>query len=69
MKKTVLLSFLAILYLNAFATGAPDAGKKITPYMASVSVIFDTDLDSDVDDVGALAVLHALANNGDPPDQ
>ncbi|NIP25908.1 MAG: nucleoside hydrolase [Phycisphaerae bacterium] len=27
-------------------------------------MIFDTDLDSDVDDVGALAVLHALANKG-----
>ena len=33
--------------------------------MTSTSVIFDTDLDSDVDDVGALAVLHALVNNGE----
>jgi len=31
----------------------------------STPVIFDTDLDSDVDDVGALATLHALANNGE----
>ncbi|MBE0536193.1 MAG: nucleoside hydrolase [Phycisphaerae bacterium] len=31
----------------------------------AVSVIFDTDLDSDVDDVGALAVLHALADMGE----
>ena len=30
-----------------------------------VKVIFDTDMDSDVDDVGALAMLHALMNNGE----
>lgn len=29
-----------------------------------VTVILDTDLSSDVDDVGAVAVLHALANEG-----
>lgn len=32
---------------------------------ASVPVIFDTDMDTDVDDVGALAVLHALADRGE----
>jgi len=31
--------------------------------ITSTPVIFDTDLDSDIDDVGALATLHALANN------
>lgn len=30
----------------------------------SVKVIFDTDISSDVDDVGAVAVLHALADQG-----
>ncbi len=30
-----------------------------------VKVIFDTDMDLDVDDAGALAVLHALADNGE----
>src|SRR3954467_13772084 len=30
-----------------------------------VKIIFDTDMDSDCDDVGALAVLHALADNGE----
>ncbi len=30
-----------------------------------VKVIFDTDMDSDCDDVGALAVLHALADRGE----
>ena len=31
----------------------------------SVKLIFDTDMESDVDDVGALATLHALADNGE----
>ena len=35
------------------------------PHKECSSIIFDTDLDSDVDDVGALAVLHALANKGE----
>ena len=30
-----------------------------------LSVIFDTDMESDVDDVGALAMLHALAGNSE----
>src|SRR5687767_2874399 len=32
---------------------------------AVVKIIFDTDMDSDCDDVGALAVLHALADLGE----
>jgi len=31
----------------------------------SVKIIFDTDIASDVDDVGAVALLHALANKGE----
>lgn len=31
----------------------------------AVKIIYDTDMDSDVDDVGATAVLHALANRGE----
>lgn len=30
-----------------------------------VSIILDTDMDTDCDDVGALAMLHTLANNGE----
>lgn len=30
-----------------------------------VKIIFDTDMSSDIDDVGALAVLHALADEGE----
>ena len=65
MKKTVLLSFSVILYVNAVTTGVPDTCKINSPHTKGTPVIFDTDLDSDVDDVGALAVLHALANNGE----
>ena len=32
---------------------------------APVKIIFDTDIESDVDDVGAVAVLHALADRGE----
>ena len=32
---------------------------------AAVKIIFDTDMETDCDDAGALAVLHALADNGE----
>jgi len=35
--------------------------QKTTP----IKLIFDTDMDSDVDDVGALAMLHAMMNSGE----
>ena len=44
------------LFISALALAAP-AGP--------VPVIFDTDMDTDVDDVGALAILHALADAGE----
>lgn len=44
-------------------TVAPLAGAAEPP--APVKVIFDTDMDSDCDDVGALAILHALADRGE----
>ena len=37
----------------------------MAPAQAQVKVIFDTDMDLDVDDAGALAVLNALADNGE----
>ncbi len=36
-----------------------------TPQATAVAIIFDTDCGPDYDDVGALAVLHALADNGE----
>lgn len=36
-----------------------------TSKSAPVKIIFDTDMDSDCDDVGALAMMHALADQGE----
>ena len=53
---TILTSFLTIMTpANLLAEGA----EKMNPK----KVIFETDMSTDVDDVGALAVLHALADN------
>jgi inosine-uridine nucleoside N-ribohydrolase len=47
-------AIVLLLALAAFAFAAPPA-----------KVIFDTDMSLDVDDVGALALLHALADRGE----
>ncbi len=55
------LAFLIVsvgLAVNAQATAGRAAGAE------PVRLLFDTDLESDVDDVGAVAVLHALADDG-----
>ena len=55
---TILTSFLTIITpSDLLAEGA----EKMNPK----KVIFETDMCTDVDDVGALAVLHALADNGE----
>jgi len=38
---------------------------KVSAQGSTVKIIFDTDIHTDVDDVGALAVLHALADRGE----
>ena len=35
------------------------------PCRAQVKIIYDTDMDTDCDDAGALAILHALADRGE----
>ena len=50
------------LCLTCFAPAAPAEERQPEP---PVKIIFDTDMDSDCDDVGALAVLHALADGGE----
>lgn len=35
------------------------------PLKKPIKIVYDTDIDLDVDDVGALALLHALADNGE----
>ena len=44
--------FLLILFLTV-------------PLFAKTKIIFDADIDTDCDDAGAMAVLHALADNGE----
>lgn len=52
---TIVFGMLIALILAGVTTDAADP----------VSVIFDTDMASDCDDAGALAVLHALADRGE----
>lgn len=37
----------------------------VSPLLAQTKIIFDTDMDTDCDDAGALAILHALADRGE----
>jgi hypothetical protein len=63
----------ALVMKSAFATVLTTVGlvslaassRAAEPPGDPVKVIFDTDMDSDCDDVGALAVLHALADRGE----
>jgi inosine-uridine nucleoside N-ribohydrolase len=50
---TLLLALLCLVPRTSLAAGPP------------VKVIFDTDMAGDVDDVGALAILHAMADLGE----
>jgi|SRR5580704_4014496 purine nucleosidase len=50
------LIFVAVV----MATKLVDAGEHVP-----VPIILDTDIASDVDDVGAVAILHAMANHGE----
>jgi len=52
-RKIAALGSICVLFLSGFAGGAP------------AKVIFDTDMLTDFDDVGALACLHALADAGE----
>ncbi len=55
---TLALSFVVSFYsIDCYAQSA--SSKK------PVKIIYDTDIDLDVDDVGALAILHAMADNGE----
>ena len=60
--KKIILSFAAILLAFALPAQTP-AGPPPRP--APVKLIFDTDIGNDIDDVLALAVLHALQSRGD----
>lgn len=69
-KFSLLLGFSFVLGLAACtqptATPTPTPDETAEPGGAAYpSIIFDTDLGYDADDAGALAVLHALADNGE----
>ena len=53
MKSTLIFFVLLVLFKVSFISAQP------------VKIIFDTDMESDVDDVAALAMLHGLADQGD----
>jgi hypothetical protein len=62
----------ALICVLSFAFAAPTfaappapATARTRPAAPPVRIIFDTDMDSDCDDAGSLAVLHALADRGE----
>lgn len=57
--KLIPLFFISISLLAGSCSNTPKV-----PTVKPVKIIFDTDLGSDYDDVGALAFLHAVADSG-----
>ena len=58
-----LFLLLALAFGSTPASAAPPDVATTKP--GPVSIIFDTDMDTDCDDAGALAMLHALADAGE----
>jgi len=59
MLKTAIISFLFI-----FIAQYPVLSETYPADSAKVKIIFDTDMGPDYDDIGAIALLHAFANQG-----
>lgn len=57
-KIRLLSAFIVVLCVATYALGAANPQQP-------TKIIFDTDMESDVDDVGAVALLHALAAKGE----
>jgi pyrimidine-specific ribonucleoside hydrolase len=53
------ITAFAVIFCCAMVAGGQPAGKK------PVSIIFDSDMGPDYDDVGAIAMLHAFADKGE----
>ena len=51
--------FILLFFIPQFLSAQPPSGKKQVP------VIFDTDMGPDYDDVGAIAMLHAMADKNE----
>lgn len=58
------LAITLVFVVSILLTGQDMAAQKIKT-AAPVSIIFDTDMGPDYDDVGAIAILHALADKGE----
>jgi inosine-uridine nucleoside N-ribohydrolase len=56
-------SVLAVALSVVLLTGCQSASRKVSS--KPVSIIFDTDIGTDVDDAGALAILHVMADQGE----
>ena len=61
LKVLYLTTILAVFTMTTTSNSLAEDAEKTNPKR----VIFETDMCTDVDDVGALAVLHALADNGE----
>ncbi|HZW64073.1 MAG TPA: nucleoside hydrolase [Hanamia sp.] len=59
--KNILTAFFLLLVSTLFFVSQMKAQTKQTP----VRIIFDSDMGPDYDDVGALAILHAMADKGE----
>jgi len=57
MQYRILISVLIIFFMTSFS--------KQQPVKKPVSIIFDTDMGPDYDDVGAITMLHVFANRGE----
>ena len=65
-RKSGVLNFaMIVLFLAGLALLVAAGGDEQPPKKEPVKVIFDTDMYTDFDDVGALACLHALADAGE----
>jgi hypothetical protein len=60
-----LLALLALLDAGPDGFVRQTAAADPAPAAPPVRLVFDTDMAEDVDDVGALAVIHALADRGE----
>ena len=59
MRRPPTRALLSLFVILIFSAGLPGSA------LAKVKLIFDTDMDTDCDDAGALAILHALADRGE----
>jgi inosine-uridine nucleoside N-ribohydrolase len=63
MKDLGYLAMMVLLTAGGCVRAATPAPRSVTD--VPVRIIFDTDMDTDCDDAGALAMLHALADDGE----